>query len=227
MIRCFGPLAMALTLFFLAHPCSAAAIPETEVREFTIEIDGKAAGTLLMTITKQDTGILSVQSKANTTFKYLAGLRTYTYSLDCTEHWKDGRVLQMNAKCDDNGTKTDLTAMAQGDSLQLTVNGRQRKCPGDVWTTTYWMLADKRFHNNKVPLLDSDTGIEYIGQLKYAGVDKVMIGGQQQDCYHFHVTGGPTSPCDLWYDGQLRLVRQEFVDQGKRVVVILTALRRN
>ncbi len=214
-------LVAVLGLFAGAAPARAT---ETEVREFTIEVEGKAAGQYVMTITKQDDGVLSMKGQANLSFKHLLG--TYTYSYDGVEHWKDGRLIQMAGNCNDDGTRTELTATADSQGLKLRVNGRERLCRWDVWTTSYWMLADKRFHNAQVPLLDSDSGKEYLGQLKYVGVEGLSIGGQQQNCYHFRVTGGPSSPCDLWYDGQHRLVRQEFSDSGKRIVFNLRAVRR-
>ncbi len=219
--------ALALTVALLgwSHAGRAAA-SETEVREFNIEIDGKLSGQLAMTITKQDNGVLSVQSKANTSFTYLGGFKTYTYKFEGVEHWNNGRIFQLSSQCDDDGTKTTVKGDAKGDALQLTVNGRVRNCRGDIWTTTYWTLPDRQFFNNKVPLLDSDTGTEYVAHLEYKGQEKMLIGGNQQNCFHLRVTGGPTTPCDLWYDAQYRLVRQEFTDHGKRVLLTLTTQRR-
>jgi Family of unknown function (DUF6134) len=197
---------------------------ETEVREFTVEIEGKPAGQYVMTVTKQDNGVLSMKGEANITFKYL--LVTYNYSYRGVEHWKDGKLIELNSHCNDDGKKTEVNAQAQNDWLVLKVNGQQRKCRRDVWTTTYWMLAHESFHNKNVPLLDADTGKEYVGQLKYVTREQIMVAGRQVDCHHFCVTGGPTSPCDLWFDSEHKLVRQELIDQNKRVVFVLAAVRR-
>jgi hypothetical protein len=211
---------VSLGLLALAVPARAS---ETEVREFSVEVDGKASGNYLMTITKQDNGVLSMQASATITVRFL---RTYRYKFDGTEHWSNGRLLQLDAKCEDDGKKTDVSAVATTDALQLKVNGQQRNCRWDVWTTSYWQLADQRFHNKQVPLLDNDTGKEYLGQLKVVGNEQLTIGGQAQNCQHFRVTGGPAPTADLWYDGQQRLVRQEFTEEGKRVTFVLQAVRR-
>lgn len=207
----------------LALPLTATA-SETEMREFIIEVDGKPAGQYAMTITKQDDGVLSMAVQAGLTVKHLLG--TYAYSFEGVEHWKDGRLIQLNGKCVDDGKKTETSAVAEAKSLKVTVNGKARSAPWDSWTTSYWKLADQRFHNQKIPLLDCDTGKEFLGNLQYVGVEPVTVGGQQQNCYHFRVTGGPTTPVELWYDGQHRLVRQEFTDQGKRVAFNLRSVRR-
>jgi hypothetical protein len=153
-------------------------------------------------------------------------LRTYHYEFTGVEHWRDGRLLQLTAKCEDDGKKTDVSAMGEAQALRLKVNGQERNCSPEVWTTSYWQLPDKRFHDKQVPLLDNDTGKEYLGQLKSVGVEKLTIAGQAQNCQHFRVTGGPNSPTELWFDGQQRLVRQEFTEEGKRVVFVLQAVRR-
>jgi hypothetical protein len=224
MVRYYSFVAVALS--FCTISATRAAAVDTEVREFTIEVDGKASGHCTMKITKQDNGILSVQSDADIKFKYLFGASTYTYAYEGVEHWQSGRLLQLTSKCNDDGTKTQLSAAATGDTLQLTVNGIKRNCRWDVQTTSYWMTPDARFHDAAVPLLDADTGKEYVGQLKKLGVEGVQVGGQQQQCYHFRITGGPTTPVDLWYDGANRLVRQEFTEQGKHVVFVLRSVKR-
>ncbi|HYV39636.1 MAG TPA: DUF6134 family protein [Gemmataceae bacterium] len=217
---------VVVTLSCWAVAASWAAAVETELREFNIEVDGKPAGQYTMKITKQDDGVLSMKADADIKFKYLFGTSTYTYSYDGVEHWKSGRLLQLSSKCDDDGTKMQVSAVAAAETLQVTVNGKQRNCRWDVVTTSYWMTPDPRYHDAAVPLLDADTGKEYVGQLKKIGVEAVQVGGQQQNCYHFRVTGGPTTPVDLWYDGQNRLVKQEFTEQGKHVVFVLRAVRR-
>jgi hypothetical protein len=223
MIR-FTQVAQLAVVTSLVLFASRAAAAETELREFTIEVDGKASGQYVMKITKQDDGTLSMQADANISFKHLFG--TYTYSYQGVEHWKAGRLIQLTSKCNDDGTKADVNATAIAETLQIVANGRTRNCRWDVVTTSYWTTPDARFHDAAIPLIDADTGKEYVGQFKKMGVEGVVINGQQQNCVHFRVTGGPTTPLDLWYDGGNRLVRQEFVEQGKRVVFVLRAVKR-
>jgi hypothetical protein len=211
--------------FCLILWCASRAIAaDTELREYDLEIDGKASGKYYMTITIQDSGIESVKNQASISYKHIFG--TYTYVFQGVEHWQNGRLIQMTSSCNDDGTKTEVTANVDKEGLRLTINGRDRNCRGDVWTTSYWKVADPKFHNQAVPLLDADTGKEMVAQLRRVGEDVLEIGGKKQNCYHFRVTGGPISPLDLWYDGQLRLVRQEFTDHGKRVVVNLASLKK-
>src|SRR5262249_13124506 len=135
--RWWGLVVAALGL--CAAATGAARASETEVREFAVEIDGKAAGQYLMTVTKQDDGVLSMQAQANITFQHVLG--TYTYSFQGVEHWKEGRLLQLASKCNDDGKQTEVSAAADREVLRVKANGQERNCRWDVWTTSYWKLA--------------------------------------------------------------------------------------
>jgi hypothetical protein len=214
-----GVLAMAT-----AAPALAA---DKESREFTVTIDGRDSGHYRMTIERRDDGTVRMVSQASIQVKRLA-LVVYRYNFNCTEVWKDGKdaqLLTLTSACDDNGTKYDVSAAAETTGLRVRVNGQPRLVRADVWTTTYWKLADARFHNQAVPLLDADTGKDFTGRLTYLGTEQITTSGQAQNCYHFRVVGGP-NPVELWYDAQHRLARHEFTEDGHRTIIQLTAVRR-
>jgi hypothetical protein len=196
---------------------------EIETRHFAIQVDGKPAGQYTMTITKRDGGAESMAAQASVRVKHLLG--SYTYAYQGTEHWQKGRLQQLQSNTNDDGKRFDVQVVAEGDSLRVRANGKERTTRGDAWPTTHWKLLPSEYHNKAVTLLDADTGKEINGQLHYVGVQQLTLGGQPQNCYHFRVTGGP-APVDLWYDGAHRLVRQEFTVEGHRTAFYLTGLRR-
>src|SRR5207249_2066538 len=108
--------------------------------------------------------------------------------------------------------------------LRVTVNGTERVTRPDVWTTTYWRLADAKFRNQDVPLLDGDTGRDLTAKLQYVDTVPLNVDGQQQQCVHYRLTG--QVQVELWYDSQEHLVRQESLEDGHRSVLELSALRR-
>ncbi len=215
----------ALGALLCAFPPAPARAAETEQRVFSIHVGGKPAGDYRLTITRQDNGEEVVTAQAGVRVK--AVLKTYTYTYQGTERWKDGRLLELRSSTSDDGKRFDVLATAEGNNLRVRVSGQtDRLTRWDVWPTSHWHLPDARFHNQGVPLLDADTGKEFTGQLQYLGIEAVTVGGQAQKCYHFRVLGAPASPVDLWYDGAHRVVRQEFTVEGHRTVFQLTALRR-
>jgi hypothetical protein len=205
-----------------ATPASAQA-KDVEHRDYSVLVDGKEAGQSKLTIVVHDDGMTEVSGTATVNINMLLG--KYSLAIESTERWKEGRLVSLKTNCTENGKKTEVQAAAQGEQLVVRVNGRDKNARGDSWTSSYWKLPDARFHNKAVPVLESDSGKELNGELKYIGAEKLTINGQQLECYHFRVTGIP-SPIDLWYDRYHRMVRQEFVESGHRTIINLTSLRR-
>lgn len=196
---------------------------DVEQRDYTVLVDGKESGQSRIQIVVQDDGTTDVTGSVSVTVNTV--LKKFTTVIDSNERWKDGRVVSLRTTSTENGKKTEVQAAVQGDQLVVRVNGKDKNARADAWTSSYWKLADARYHNKAVPVLETDTGKEQVGELKYVGAEKLPISGQQTECYHFKVTG-VSSPIDLWYDRYHRLVRQEFTEAGHRVIVNLTSVKR-
>jgi hypothetical protein len=196
---------------------------DVEHRDFVIFVDDKEAGQSRITMIQKDDGTTHVTARAKVTVK-LVFVKVFSYQVDSTEVWKNGQLVQLNSVATEDGKTTKVDVGKSGDKLLVRVNGGT---PGslnpEVWSSSYWKLADARYHNKTVPVLDADTGKELRGQLDFVGTEK--LGAKALDCYHFRVTGIPV-PIDLWFDLHHRLVRQEFTEQGHRTIVELIAVRR-
>ncbi|MSQ97251.1 MAG: hypothetical protein EXR98_22230 [Gemmataceae bacterium] len=213
-------LAGLLALFAL--PCLARA-DDTETREFSVFVDGKEAGMSRMTILQKDDGTTYVAAAVEVKFRHL--ILDYSLKLETQEWWKAGRLVGMKTTGNDNGKKVDVTLAADNNALRLRVNGKESQVRPDVWITSYWKLADARFHNKQVPILESDTGKEYNCELKFVATEKVPVGTQLQECFHFRVAAAP-GPVDLWYDRYHRLVRAEFTESGHKTIIQLVNVKR-
>jgi hypothetical protein len=211
-----------------AGPGRAATVAET--RDFAVLVDGKHAGDAHMTITKSDDGTVTMQ--CDTDVKVSVLLATVKYSYRGYEVWKDGKLARFNSTCDDNGKGYSVKAVPDGDKLKVTVekqergarNREERAVRGDVWLTSYWAQPDNKWINRVIPLLDSDTGKNLEGKFQYVATESRGVAGQTVNVNHFRLTGKVN--VDLWYDGSGRLVRQEWLEEGHRMVVELTRLRR-
>ena len=204
-----------VALICLTCPVWAA---HTETRHFSILVDGKEAGQSQMTIIEQDDGSVYLAASAKVQLKGL--VVNYDFTIEGQEWWKDGKLIGMKVLCNDNGKKCDLLVSQRAGQLMARVNGTDRVLRTDVWTTSYWKLADARFHNKQVPLLAADTGQERAGQLQYVGGKQLPVGNQLVACYHFRITGAG-HPVDLWFDQHHRLVRQEFTESGHKTIIQL------
>jgi hypothetical protein len=229
-------LAMALALFGLVTGLLIAASahnsedeitqgpapPNTETRVFTVSVDGKPAGEYHMRITRQGDGGFTMSGQARIRVRFL--LYTYQYSYTGTEVYDGGRLSRLTSTTNDDGKHFEVTAAAQGDGLHVTANGQERVASADVWTTSYWRLPPGASGGRAVHLLDADTGKRFAGRLTHLEETRLDLAGQRRPCAHYRVTG-PPAPVDLWYDGQQRLLRQEYLEDGHRTVLELKRLQ--
>jgi hypothetical protein len=198
---------------------------DTEYRDYVIFVDGKEAGQSRLTLVEKNDGTTHVTARAKVQVKLLL-LNVFSYQVDTSEIWKNGKLLTLTSIATEDGKTTKVDASRTGEQLLVRVNGgNAANVRTDVWTSSYWKLADSRYHNGPVPVLDSDTGREFPGRLDYVGTEKIKAGAQLQDCYRFRVTGIPV-PIELWFDKHHRLVRQEFTEQGHRTIMQLLTIRR-
>jgi hypothetical protein len=202
----------------------AARADSQEHRDYTIAVDGKEAGRSQLIITTKDDGTQIMSGKAGV--RVTKAVFTYTYEIQATEWWKGDRLVGLKVNANDNGKRSEITGTTEGNNLRLRVNSNERTTRPEVWVNSFWKLADGRFINNKVPILEGDSGKEYTAQLQFVGVEQTQVGNQPIKCNHYRITGGPTSPIDLWFDEGQRLVRQEFTEQGHKTVIHLSGVRR-
>lgn len=207
---------VALAFLALAAAASAA---ETEVREFRISVDGKPSGTYTMTISKGDDGLVTMRCEAEVKVKVL-GITGYSYKYQGVEIWKEGRLVALQTSCNDDGKKFTVRADRDGERLKVTVNGAEKSVRGDVWLTTAWFLPLEKFRNGPVPLMEADNGKEFDGTMQPVSSGALTVAGESRMCHRYRLTS--SSPHDIWYDEQERMVRQEWTEEGHRTVLELT-----
>ncbi len=218
--------ACQLFLAVLAFACCAGAAraTDTEHRDYAVFVNGKQAGSSRITMVVQDDG--STYMAASLDVKVNQILIKYALKLETQEWWKNGKLVGMKTVGVENGKQTEVNVAVDNNAqLRLRVNGQERPVRADAWTSSYWKLADARFHGKEIAVLEVDTGKEMVGTLELVGTEQKKVGADLKKCYHFRVKG-IASPVDLWFDEFHRLVRQEFVEQGQQTIVELIAIRR-
>src|SRR5262249_53653810 len=152
----------AVFVFACSHNWAVAA--EVETRTFHVKIDGKPAGNYQMTI-RHDNGTYTVTGDADVALRYL--IYRYVYTYHGTEVWKETRLQQLDSQTNDDGKHFVVSAVAERDQVHVHANGMERRTRADVWTTTYWRLADAKLRNQSITLLDADTGPDIRSTLPY------------------------------------------------------------
>jgi hypothetical protein len=221
---CRSVFACLASLVALLAPVYVVRADDTEQRDYSVFIDGKEAGMSRMTLIQKNDGTTYMTATLEVKFRHLVVV-DYVIKAETQEWWKDGRLIGMKTSSSENSKKSEVTIAADNKQLRMRANGKESMLNADVWTNSYWKLADGRFHNNKVPIVEVDSGKEYTTDLKYIGVEKIKTGDQFLDCYRFLVMSAP-GPIDLWFDKYHRLVRQEFTESGHKTIVQLLNVRR-
>jgi hypothetical protein len=221
----YGSPALALLIAggVLSAGASRLSAAGSETRDFNVLVDGKPAGDYHVTVQPQDNGAVAMTLQSEVRVKVL-GVTFYSYTYRGREVWKDGRLRHLDSNGQENGKPFTVSAEPDGGGLRVTFNGQVHAAPPNVWTMTYWQLPPAPARDQPLPLLGGHNGQVVDGRLQYLGSERLNVAGQEQACGHYRVTG--STPHDLWYDAQERVVRQEWVVDGHKTVLELTRLGR-
>lgn len=192
---------------------------ETETRRFEVLIDGKHAGSYVMTFHTQPGGLCTVNHHANVRVtSYL--VYTYTYSFTGSEVWRNRELMQWSGAANDNGKRFNIIAQRDDKGFRAKINGAERLLRPGFLLTTYCFPPAGQPHSQKQTLVDADTGKELQGVLDYVGAEERTVAGQQEKCGHYRIRGDVQ--VDVWFDSQGRLAYQESLEDGHRSILRLS-----
>jgi len=214
-----GPWLVCAVALLLGANARAA---DTETRDFVVRVDGKPAGNAIMTFQRRDDGTTIVTCNTNVRVRVL--IKTYVYTCQTRETWKDGRLQQLAGSCNDDGKQFQVSAVAQADGVHVRVNGREHISKPEVWVSSYWTLPDAKLRDRVIPALEADNGRDMQGRLQFIGTVQIPVAGQMQNVQHYRFNG-PTR-IELYYDSAQRLVRREWVEEGHPTSLELARVRR-
>ncbi len=186
-------------------------------------MDGKLAGDYHMTIRRQADGAISLAAQSDVKVAVLL-VTAYSYSYRGLEVWKDGRLQHFESAGKENGKPFAVAANADASGLRVKADGKESVLPPDAWATSCWQLPASPMRNQDIPLMGCDNGQISTGRLQYIGAERLKVAGQEQACTHFRLMRD--APYELWYDGQDRLVREEWASNGHRTVLDLVRVSR-
>jgi Family of unknown function (DUF6134) len=198
-----------------------AAAADTEVRDFSIKVDGKAAGEYHMAIRQQQDGTTAMSATSDVRVTVLL-VTAYTYSYRGQEVWKNGKLQRLESAGKENSKAFAVSVSPEGDGLRVKANGQEKVIGSNVWTTSCWQLPNTAVQNQAVSLMGCDNGQVSAGQLQYVGPERINAAGQEQICGHYRLMRDV--PYELWYDAQKRLVKEEWVSNHHRTVLELVKI---
>lgn len=202
-------------LSLLAAVC-ALSPADAEERTFSVALDGKPAGSLVLTFTHRDDGTTAVTVKVDAK----ADRPAYSLAYQGTESWKDGRLVRLEGSGSEAGRKGGVTLRAGPDGYALKAGVKEVTVRGEVWPTTFAVRPDA----DRPLVLDVVTGDVFRAKAEKAGKDRVTVGDRPVPATRYRVTfGGQVT--DLWYDEKDRLVRRAWTRDGSRFVLELAGVK--
>src|SRR5262249_2922627 len=151
-------------------------------------------------------------------------IKTYVYTCQTRETWKDGHLQQLVSQCNDDGKQFQVSATAQADGIHVRVNGREHTTKPEAWVSSYWTLPDPKLRDQAISVVDADNGRDLQGRLQFIGATQKTVAGQVQNVQHYRFNG--PNRIELYYDAAQRLVYQEWVEDGHPTVLELARVRR-
>jgi hypothetical protein len=201
---------------FLIAGAAALATPATSRADavgapitFTVFRSGNPIGKHRVSFNRAGSG-LAVEIAIDLQVRLL-NIPVYRYTHRCTELWADGRLQSLDARTDDDGTRSEVRARATATGIAVEGSGGSFVAPADTKPTSYWHEDMTR----RSRLLDTQNG-QLIGvTATRAGTQRTRIGGQEIDVRFYELTGDLNSR--LGYSASGEWVDLEFMARGSRI----------
>lgn len=148
----------------------------------------------------------------------LAFITAYRYQHTNREVWRDGRLIAIDTRTNDDGDRYEVAARATGGGLEVesSANGRFM-APADIITTSYWNHAITA----ATQLLDTQRGLIMDVAMEDLGPNPPP-GGMPVPARHHRINilsnrPGSTDRIDLWYDEAQTWVGLAFEAKGQKI----------
>lgn len=189
---------------------AATPTPPNDRHVFDIFRDGNKIGTEVVVIDKQgDTTNVKFTTHISVVVMFI---EAYRFDHSATETWTDGRFVSFKSLTDDNGTKHNVAAVAEGDKLDLDVDGKHSEAAPDLVPASWWC----RDFVNRTDMLDSETGRQLSIKVTDLGDEPLLQNGATIQAHHYKVSGDLNR--DLWFDGD-NLVRIKLFGTDHSTIV--------
>lgn len=187
---------------------------------YEVKIDGVRSGTLTRSVTRLENGSILHETRVSMVYKYL--FLSFKYLFHGTETWNNGHLISAKGDCDDNGTRHRVLWKSTGVGGNLTRNNRTTSLEQNPWPTSGTTPPPGE---GQSLTLDPDTGLLRTTAFTKSGSDIVQIEGVDTTA----VVWKTDLPGDAkyWFAPAGTLLRQSWLEQGRRVEIQLRKITRD
>jgi len=196
---------LALTAaLWLGAAHAVTGIPPGGDLRFKVLRDGDEVGTHTLRFDQRDGATrVEVETHVNVTLPFI-GISVYHFEHAGSETWRDGTLVSLESRTDDDGEAHELAVTRSGDTLQVRSNTGEHDTSAAILPASLWHpdLVRRRvllntLNGREMPVSSSDEGEETID-----------VRGAPVRTRHFRLTGGLNR--ELWYDPNGVLVKVQF-----------------
>lgn len=150
---------------------------------------------------------LEVDIDINLDVKFLM-ITAYSYRHTNREVWRDGRLVRIETKTDDDGEAFFVNGRANADGFEVNGSGGDNVAPSGIIPTSYWDPAIVKQDR----LLNTQTGELLDVSIRPGDETEILVGDSTVNARHYVMTGD--LDLELWYDpgGTLKRIRFEASD---------------
>jgi len=193
----------------LADPLRAA-LPKMDDIAFQVYRDGARLGHHRVTFRREDQDLrVDIDIKLEVKLLFLT---VFSYHHQNREVWRDGRLVAIDTKTDDDGQSYWMRGRATEQGLAVEGSSGRFLAPADVMPTSYWNAETVR----KSRLLDTQHGRLVEIEIAPAGLENVPLEGGPVEARRYSMTGDLT--LELWYTPQGEWAKTSFEARGASVI---------
>lgn len=170
--------------------------------EFGIYRNGSPVGTHRVRFAEADDGL-----KVTTEFDLKVGalfVTLYRFDYESNAVWQDGKLVNLTARTDQNGTVANVVATAEGDELKVTGPNGPYEAPVGVYPTNHWNAGVI----GSTQVLNTITGRVTDVRLVPKGTEAVETAHGVVEATRYQYEGGLDN--QVWYDARGRWVKMRF-----------------
>jgi len=206
----------AVALIFAAATAGAASLASAAmpaVLDFAVKRGDSTIGRHVVTL-RRDEAELHVDIEIDLAVS-LGFVTLYRYLHQSREVWREGRLVSLESRTDDDGARHRVSARAAAGGLWVETAEGRFLAPADILPTSYWNPATVR----QTRLLDSQHGRLVDVRIDPAGEQAVEIGGRPLPARRYVMNGDLRM--SLWYGPAGEWVKIAFETRGATVEYVL------
>lgn len=197
-----------LSMFVAAS--AAAGMPSGELdAAFQILCKGSPIGSHVVDVVETAEGA-RVETRIDIRVKF-GPLPLYRYKHRSTEFWRDGALVSVEGKTNDNGRRTEMKAWRDGERLMVEGDAFTGMAPVDAVISSYWNRAAL---SSAAVILSTQDGDLIDVDSRQLGLSRSPSG---EEAEHLRIAG--TLALDLWYSGDA-WTGANFVIDGEELTYV-------